>query len=62
MVTATAIISVPSSSHAMPPHWKNCDIVSMSDVTRATSEPRRSSAWWAMDRAWMWAKARVRSP
>ena len=40
---ATITINVPSSSHASAPHEKNCDSVSTSLVTRATSAPFRSS-------------------
>jgi hypothetical protein len=62
MVAATAITRVPSSSQASPPHEKNSDSVSMSPVTRATSAPRRCSAWSASDREWRCRKASVRSP
>ena len=62
MVMPTATISVPSSSQAMPPQEKNWLSVSTSLVIRDTSAPRRSSAWWAMESRWMWAKARPRRP
>ena len=47
----STMIIVPSSSHAMPPQEKNWLSVSMSDVTRATRLPRRSSAWSARSSA-----------
>ena len=56
------MIIVPSSSQAMPPQEKNWLSVSMSEVTLATSEPRRSSSWSARSMARMWSKTRTRSP
>ena len=59
---ATITINVPSSSHARAPHEKNCDRVSMSLVTRATSDPFRSSPWSARLSLWMCSNSRTRSP
>ena len=44
------------------PHWVNWASVSTSEVTRATSSPRRDSVWSATARRWMCSKVRTRSP
>ncbi len=44
----------------MPPCWRNWLTVSMSVVTRAVREPRRSDCWCSIDRSWMWRKVRLR--
>ena len=36
-----------------PPNCTNIEIVSTSEVTRETSEPRRSVFWVSIDRSWM---------
>ena len=44
-----------------PPNWTNIEMVSTSDVTRETIDPRRSVFWVSIDRSWMWRKALRRS-
>ena len=45
----------------MPPNWTNWLIVSTSEVTRLTIEPRRSVFWVSIDRSWMCRKALSRN-
>ena len=45
----------------MPPNWTNWLIVSTSEVTRLTIEPRRSVFWVSIDRSWMWRNALSRN-
>ena len=44
-----------------PPHWTNIEMVSTSQVTRETSEPRRSVFWVSTDRSCTCRNALVRS-
>ena len=57
---ATAICSTETSS-MIPPHCTNSEIVSTSDVTRETSDPRRSVFCVSTDRSCTCRNARVRS-
>ena len=43
-----------------PPNWTNIEMVSTSEVTRETSEPRRSVFWVSIDRSWMCRNALIR--
>src|SRR6478735_6103703 len=58
--------TVASNSCAMltmnmsPPNWTNIEMVSTSEVTRETSDPRRSVFWVSTDRSWMWRNALIR--
>ena len=58
--------TVASNSCAMltmnmrPPNWTNIEMVSTSEVTRETSEPRRSVFWVSTDRSWMCRNALIR--
>lgn len=45
----------------IPPHWTNSEIVSTSDVTRETSDPRRSVPWESTDSACTCLNALTRS-
>jgi hypothetical protein len=45
----------------IPPHWTKVEMVSTSEVTRETSDPRRSVFCVSMDRSWICRKAVVRS-
>jgi hypothetical protein len=40
----------------MPPDCTNWLMVSTSEVTRPTIDPRRSVFWVSIDRSWMWRK------
>ena len=44
-----------------PPRWTNVEMVSTSEVTRETSDPRRSADWVSAERSWTWRKVRTRS-
>ena len=55
VIWATLIMSI------RPPNWTNIEIVSTSDVTRETSEPRRSVFCVSIDRSWMWRNALSRN-
>ncbi len=45
----------------MPPNDMNCEIVSTSEVTRETSEPRRSLPWVSSVRSCTWRNALIRN-
>src|SRR5512132_4220920 len=62
MATRAASIRALLMIQARPPQRKNWPRVSTSEVTLDTRAPRCSSVGWAMLRAWMWLKARTRSP
>ena len=62
MTTSDTTMIVEFTTHDTAPHEANCDSVSMSEVTRATSTPRLDSLWWASDSLCTWENARVRSP
>ncbi len=44
-----------------PPNCTNIEMVSTSEVTRDTREPRRSVFWVSTDRSWMCRNARIRN-
>ena len=44
-----------------PPNCTNIEMVSTSEVTRETSDPRRSVFWVSIERSWMCRNARIRS-
>ena len=45
----------------IPPNCTNCEMVSTSDVTRLTIDPRRSVFWVSIDRSWMCRNALSRN-
>ena len=61
MATAVPNMSAVLVIHDMPPHSRNCPIVSTSAVTLDTNAPRFSAVWAAIDSLWMWSNARTRS-
>ena len=61
MTLSAVTIMVAFTTHDTAPHDANCASVSRSDVTRATSTPRRDSPWWRMLSSCTWANVRTRS-
>ena len=61
IINAVARVICPRLTISMiPPNWTNWLIVSTSEVTRETIEPRRSAFWVSTDRSWMCRKAVTR--
>ena len=61
MSTVASVICAMLIMSMSPPNCTNIEIVSTSDVTRETSDPRRSVFWVSIARSWMCRNALSRN-